>query len=578
MTRTRTLLVCGWLFCLAGCQPAPGDDDGGGNSSASGGGDTGGSVTLSASRQLTATEVLPVPETGIQLGWGYNLLDATPVPKQCVVFTPAEEPAQTRTMSMKEVTDTYELQKRMNVSAEASVKAMGVEGKGKASFAKNVNLSGSSIHFLLDASVDNGVRYAAPAAELRNSAGRGPSIRLTDDAVRLAAKPDDFLRQCGTGFVSAVYSGASINAVVSITTTSSSEKQDIRAEVEAKGWGATAKGSMHQGSSTTASTSDRSMTVLMVGGRGDSIPKNQEELEAKLETLSYAAYEAPKDFRMAVTPYESLSNWPQDKVLDEDSVELEQLAGLYGDYTTLYDEIEYILRHPELYTAVRAVETTTGEGEEATVSRSLTPVALVADEGGDKEIHYLETLQDYVQQSLRELEVFAVECLATESNLGDGESCLFDESSYLESYAIRSQLPLMFPVTEATSTNPAAVCNSATGIAKTICERNAKILKLTETLAQEDDLDDLVAERWILSKSRSRCRLNITDIGCLSNAEARRFRARVGERLLLVPDDAGGAVLASLSLTLDKHSTTWLMPSRYDSIVEQLQSSTDADD
>ncbi len=575
MNRTRSLLVFAWLVCLAGCQPAPEDDDGS-SSSTSDSGDSGRDVTLSSSRQLTATEVLPVPETGIQLGWGYNQLDASPVPKQCVVFTPAEEPAQTRTMSMKEVTDTYELQQRMKVSAEASVKSMGVEGKGKASFAKNVNLSGSSIHFLLDASVDNGVRYAAPAAEFRNSAGRGPSIRLTDDAVRLAGKPDEFLRQCGTGFVSAVYSGASINAVISITTTSSSEKQDIRAEVQAKGWGATASGSMHQGTSTTASTNDRSMTVLMVGGRGDSIPKDQKELEAILETLSYSAYEAPKDFRMAVTPYESLSNWPQDKVLGEDSMELEQLAGLYGDYTTLYDEIEYILRHPELYTAIRAVETTTGEGEEATTSRSLTQAPLVSDEGGDKEMRYLETLQDYVQQSLRELEAFAIECLATEANLGDGKSCLFDETSYIESYAIRSQLPLMFPVTDSTPTTSSADCSDDSGAEKAICERAVKLNQLTAALAQEDGLDDLVAERWILSKSRSRCRLNITDIGCLSNAEARGFRARVGERLLLVPDDVEPPALASL--TLDRHSTTWLMPERYDDIVQQLQSTNGTDD
>ena len=570
MTRTHSLLASVGLVCLAGCQPTPGEDDGSGNGDAAG--SDGGSVTLSASRQLTAIEVLPVPDTGIQLGWGYNVLDATPVPKQCVVFTPAEEPAQTRTMSMKEVTDTYELQQRMNISAEASVKAMGVEGKGKASFAKNVNLSGSSIHFLLDASVDNGVRYAAPAPQSRNMAGRGPSIRLTDDAVRLAGKPDDFLRQCGTGFVSAVYSGASINAVISITATSSSEKQDIRAEVEAKGWGATAKGSMHQGTSTTASSNDRSMTVLMVGGRGDSIPRDQAGLEAKLETLSYAAYEAPKDFRMAVTPYESLSNWPQDKVLDQDSVELEQLAGLYGDYTTLYDEIEHILLNPALYAAVRAEE-----GEDESTPRSLKTVGLASDDGGDDEVRYLESLQDYVQQSLREMELFAVDCLAAEADLDDGESCVFDASSYIESYAIRSQLPVTFP-TPPPAGSLASACDTVTGVQKRICERAETIKALNAVLEQEDDLDDHVTERWILSKSRSRCRLNITDPGCLSNADVRQFRARVGERLLLVPDSAGEQAVASLSLTLDKHSTTWLMPERYDSIVQQLQSSNTTND
>ncbi len=560
MSQLRTLFLAGALSLCIGCQP-PDEEAANGNANVA----PGEQATLPSSRDLTKIEILEVPETGIQLGWGYNLYDAAPLPNQCVVFTLAEEPAQTRTMTMKEVTDTYELQQRMNISAEASVKAMGVEGKGKASFAKNVNLSGSSIHFLLDASVDNGVRYAAPYVadeSQRADRQRGPAIRLTEAAEQLAEDPDEFLRQCGTGFVSAVYSGASINAIVSIVTSSRKEKQDIRAEVEAKGWGATAKGSTHMGSETSASSNEKSITVLMVGGRGDSIPKNQEELEGKLETLSYSAYEAPKDFRMAVTPYESLPNWPQDRELSGDSAEMEQLAGLYGDYTTLYDEIEYILVNPAMYAAVRRTDDDTGEAAYSTVP-------MIADDGGAMELRYLESLQDYVQASLRKLEGLAIGCLAVANDTDDGQDCVFDESAFIDSYALRSQLPLRFPLTEEISTTTATDCSKLKGLNKLACERTAKLNELKKVLDESPALDEQVTEFWILSKSRSRCRLSITDIGCLSNEEARNWRDKVGRRLLILPEEKR-AKLMGVDLTFDKHSATWVDAATYATMIETL--------
>ena len=67
-------------------------------------------------------------------------------------------------MTMHEVSDSYDLMQRLGMSAEASVKTIGFEASGKASFARDRHVSRFASNFVMNASVENGVRYAAPAA------------------------------------------------------------------------------------------------------------------------------------------------------------------------------------------------------------------------------------------------------------------------------------------------------------------------------------------------------------------------------------------------------------------------------
>ncbi|MEO1595487.1 MAG: hypothetical protein AAFS02_09625 [Pseudomonadota bacterium] len=509
-------------------------------------------------RQATATVILDVPETGIELGWGYNAFDDRALPHQCIQFAAAEEPAQTRTMSMKEVSDTYELMKRMNVSAEASVKTMGFEGSGKASFAKSVNMSGSSITFVLDAAVDNGVRFAAPYSENAGAYGAGAAVRLTAAAERLARDPEEFLRQCGSGYVSAVYSGARLTAVISMKTTSQSNKETIRTEVRAKGWGATGKVSGGAENQSATRNAEKTMSVFLVGGRGDAIPRDQDGVEAKLDTLSYSAYEAPKDFRMAVTPYESLPNWPQTKPVSAEPTEFEQLAGLWGDYSTLYDELELILEQPAQYAAISR---STEEGKMFDV--------LALAEHEDALLH-LERVQDALWQGVHELEAIARQCLEAETEgIEEGENCNFDENRFVPSHAFRAQLPLELAERPPATQPEACGKTPADAVA---CTR-AVIQESAVALEADTPLDRRVVERWIIEKSRSRCRLDLLDIGCLSNAEVRHWQTTVGTRLMLLDDEERTAV-AGLNLVLDiddKTGAVWLLPAQANAVVAAIK-------
>ena len=352
VARTSFFIVFGLV--IVGCQPNP---TGNGSSTAQSADD------LGIADVPDAIEVIEVPPTGVYLGWGWNKPDHEPIPTICVEFVQGEEPAQTRFMTMKEVSDSFEVMESMGMSAEASVKTIGFKAEGKASFAKSVNVTGSSSTFVLNAEVHNGVRYAAPVPydaqgeiDERRLSYRGGSqgaIRLTPDAERLAAKPDrtDFKRMCGTGFVSAIYSGARLTAVLTTQTESKSEKETLSASMTGSGWGAKFKASVNGEAGSEIQMDSFELTLFQTGGRGDAIPATKDDLRRKLETISFEAYEAPKDFNIAITPYEVLSNWPKKGLVNRDT-EFDELASYWGAYNTLYDEIQAILENPGEYASV----------------------------------------------------------------------------------------------------------------------------------------------------------------------------------------------------------------------------------
>jgi hypothetical protein len=339
---------------------------------------------------------------------------------------------------MHEVSDSYDLMRTLGMSAEASVSTIGFEVSGKASFAKDLHVSRFASNFVMNAHVENGVRYAAPAPANWRAPGADPEmvgprggrqgeIRLTPEALRLARNQDpaEFIHRCGHGFVSAVYSGAKLSAVITVNTSSQAEHEAVSAEVSGNGWGARFKGSMSQSSGTTTENKDLNISIFQTGGRGDSIPVTKEDVLARLDMLSAIAFDAPKDFHMSVAPYETLANWPASSI-EVESDEYAQVASLWGAYNSLYGDIQAVLDAPAAF--VGPIEDATG------------CVAVKAASGaeglGAAQVARLKRVQDEVLAALRRLRNFAQFCAA--SNTG----CEFPEGEFRSPYAYRIQLPL----------------------------------------------------------------------------------------------------------------------------------------
>ncbi|MET0029113.1 MAG: hypothetical protein ABW101_15905 [Candidatus Thiodiazotropha sp.] len=526
---------------------------------------------------VSAIEIVDSPATGVALGWGWNRGDSEPVPTICVEFVPGEEPAQTRYMTMQEVSDNYTLMKSLGVSAEASVKAIGYEASGKAAFAKSMDLSSERSTFVLNAVVQNGVRYTAPVPDDPIPAGeaqaagyqpavneRGGSrgaVRLTPEALALAKKRDGleaFKHRCGSAFVSAIYGGAKLTAALSFVTESLEQKETLSADLSGGGWGARFESKLSE-SKTSGSRSERmDLSLFMTGGKGDTIPATQQDLTDKLQTISLDAYVAPKDFQIAITPYEVLSNWPG-KILPDKQTEFDELASYWGSYNTLYDEIQQALDNPQDYVAVSrdadgclVVPSCSVQREALTASQQTLKLmtenrveipgwepifkqiekpmveardkakaalaqcekdnSLASTVSADKPMQALKRAQDEVLVKLRRMQEEARIC----SDRSD--VCDFSPNNYRSPYAFRIQLPM-----------PAKA-----------------------SLTHLDELTDLHVGRT----AKQRCSISSTDPGCLTNRQIDEW----GEKLGFIPvtrqtDPEGFALYQTRLESMDKAAT-----------------------
>jgi hypothetical protein len=466
--------------------------------------------------QLDSTVVVEVPDTGIHLGWGWNTFEGESVPTICVEFVEGSEPAQTQFLTMHEVSDSYELMRHMGLSAEASVKSIGFAASGKASFAKDLNVTGFASSFVVQATVDNGVRYAAPVPlpDTRVPEGvpligpRGGSrgaIRLTSEALAVARRGDmrEFKRQCGNSFVSAIFSGARLTGVLTVHARSQKEQEVVAAELSGEGWGGRLEASLKKDSQTASGSKQADVSVFLTGGRDEELPASRDELLTALQNLSKTASHAAKDFNMAVTPYEALSNWPAADITGEPA-EFDQLASLWGAYNTLYDEIEYILERPHEFVGATmdAQGAVSWAGSGCPTSTAASPPALLSRD----HIRRLEVLQDEVFDAVDRLRKQAQECTVK------GEACSFEEGAVRSPYAYRIQLPV-----------PCAL--------------------------ERRDVETMVAY-YVRDPAKRRCALGTDSPGCLRNHEIQGWQAKAGMHVIVLKDmqarEAAAARLATV--------------------------------
>ena len=503
VTRAHSLLsIIPVLLLLAGCQqPEPPE-----NSKPSGAVDSKSSEgMMTAVRRHAQPVTVNYPETGVDVGWGWDSEEGIPQPNICIEYSIEEDKGQTKYMTMTEVSDTREVMQSMNVSAAASVKTIAYQASGSAEFSRNTKINSASSNFVLNVSVDNGVRYATPLPtgargeiidpQTRKSQPDAGAIRLTPEALRLAKQRDltRFLNLCGDAYVAALYGGARLTAVITVTNSSKEEKQSASSQFSGSGWGVNVKASASGSASAKIASSRVSMRFYQSGGRDDAIPASKEELVDRLGDITRLASDYPAYYRITLMPYTALSNWP-DKEIELDLSELDQLAGTWAQYATVYEDLERILEKPSDYKTL--------DGSNSYVQFSDT--------------QSLKTLQDRVQATLNQLRDEAIRCSEPE------QPCEFNESRYLSPYAHRIQMPLPSNMLGATPSGAA-------------------------------DLVDF----YIRSPVKSRCRNNPVSSDCLSNAQIDRWESRVGKTAVELPDrETAEKLRAKIAADREKHQ--WL--------------------
>ncbi|SLN72601.1 hypothetical protein ROA7450_04046 [Roseovarius albus] len=367
------------------------------------------------------TDILLAPETGLGLGWGWNAFHGEAIPTHCVQFK-RDKPfkGQTSSLGFSEVNDQYELQAAMDMSAEASVKSVGYDVEGEMKFSTETSISGSSLTYLIEAEVLNAPWVALPPGD----AG-GHSVELTPMAERLAQRDlEQFKDVCGTGYVSATYGGAKLSIVVEIKTSSQDTRSAMSASVSGGGWGTKVSSAMSGSSSSSNEQASREISFFQSGGQPEKLPTTPKDIVEAAETLAGQADKAEKIFRIAVTPYEVLSNWPREESLSGSEVEYEELAALWGSYQALYTDLQDALESPDAFVVPYR------NCAETPCTTAFLPAtnAKVRDE--------LKDLQDDVLIGLDRLELAARACITAE------EMCETNAALYRSPYAYQVAMPV----------------------------------------------------------------------------------------------------------------------------------------
>lgn len=443
----------------------------------------------------------------VELAWGWSQSRAEPIPTVCIEYGVDHRNAQSSDINITEVRDSYALAKAMNVSSSVSVKGVGYQVSGKASFAKNTNVSSSSVTYLVNAEVLNSAQYVAPpdnGPEDNTSVG---AVRLTDEARALALRDiERFQVTCGEGFVSATISGARAYLLAETQTSSRSERQSVRASVKGEGWGVKVDAAAGLDTNETTENLTRNITFYQQGGavgaggdEQDSLPKDAMEAVKRIQELPVAAATAGKVFELQITPYQVLENFPRGEDILAAEVDQDEIAADWGAYATLYDDLKEVLENPENYAVPMRV--CDAEGCEIEF------VDLVADDKVNVEATaVVEELQDMTLRAMNEIEIAADICLMLE------EDCDYDGSLVRSPYAVRASMPMLVRE-ERTVTTEDQDGNETESI---------ESFELTD-LTTEDHLIQHLRE-----PSLGRCVFGANTSGCITNAEVRQWAARTG--------------------------------------------------
>lgn len=264
------------------------------------------------------------PESGVVLGQGYNLLEDRPATGTCVDFVPIQDPSQSIQYKFDEVTSQTQVQSTTNISASGSMRMAILKASARLSFLSDETFKLETQKFLLSASVVNSSLFAAPSVDfkkggavVRQPAGKSDDNKDYGTYTKIAMKSDSDrlnVEKCGQGFVSAIVSGASLDAFLTMAKTDATSLANVKGSLEADIGGIfTVSGNFEQKQTSASVQQKTSVSVYKTGGNSSKIAYDLAGLKASVLAMPLEASTSPKPIRIAILPYEFLDKLPEKK-------------------------------------------------------------------------------------------------------------------------------------------------------------------------------------------------------------------------------------------------------------------------
>lgn len=318
--------------------------------------------------------VYPYPPNGVLVGQGWDTFNNTGTTGSCVKVDAARLEQASYSLAVEQVISSYSLLRTVQSSVSASYSGGGGSVKGSVAQSSSRQIKSDDQNILFNFESLDGSTFAVGPGSIKSAVASsestlklltttpninervvqmlleqpqqfgGSTIRLTDDAVKLLATPDEFRRICGEGFVAAIHRGVRIQLLLTQSGASSEEKNSLSASLSASGYGASGRASYSQ-SKAEINTSDKlGYRIMQEGGipmQPQAISVNNKKFD--VNTILPKAEQMlanPTAFRVVVVPYANVDGRASGKL--PTPLALMTIGDYYIALTDLYNLVRDI--------------------------------------------------------------------------------------------------------------------------------------------------------------------------------------------------------------------------------------------
>jgi hypothetical protein len=347
----------------------------------------------------SADEIISTPDgRPVLLGLGYDTLNHTVLFNNCLdpaTYTSSgKNPAQiVPSVEVHQITDNESMAKQMNISVETSVSFLLGSVEASANWNRVSTYASSRTAISVHEKVVSPPEVIFPRSSLLGMALGNPSKHTTAyvrsvvsaDLAKISASrvkglpyeqsplqeligaylaqaggprllpqyqdmaannPAQFRRECGDAFVTALYFGGSIDALMVITGDSASDSSSFSATMEGNYSLLDLEAKFNTAVQHLSSHSTLEINYAQVGGVGVPVAVKPEELIANVKALTKNLVGASVQTNYAISPYTRLVGFPN---AAETNPTVRRLAAQYDRLWSIYNTLEDERDHPELY-------------------------------------------------------------------------------------------------------------------------------------------------------------------------------------------------------------------------------------
>jgi hypothetical protein len=302
-------------------------------------------------------EVVTLPySNGMDFGKGVNLRD-------CTVLGNAVNSGPTKTVSASGMTVTYEFKEKtsledlysaLGIDVELAGRYAAVSASGKTRYANQVKFNSQSTFILARCIVEN------PYEQIEN-----PQLLEPPGNLLKAGNQTAFQDQYGDGFVRGMLTGGEFHAVISITSSSKSEQEEVAVALQAK-YGAliasgSLDGSLDDNTKNIVKRAKLDVSTFQRGGQGDqtAFAADLEAVMTRMARFPAACVSHPVPYTMDVATYKTIAlpQGPSPFEIEAQALSLADYARDYLKLRQLANDVEFMQLYPNAFKTVPPPDT-----------------------------------------------------------------------------------------------------------------------------------------------------------------------------------------------------------------------------